>query len=50
MQAPVEQCLLAAQTSVDGFKEAEERCAETLAVPVHWKQGLQKDGDVLSDR
>lgn len=40
MQAPGEQCLLAAQTFVDAFKEAEDSCAETLAVFIHWKLGL----------
>lgn len=42
---PVEPCPVAAQTSADGFKEAAESCAGTLAVSVYLKQGLQMGGD-----
>lgn len=46
---PVEPCLLAAQTSPDGFKETAENCAETLAVFMYLKQTLQIGGDFLND-
>lgn len=46
---PVEPCLLAAQTSPDGFKETAESCAKTLAVSMYLKQKLQIGGDFLSD-
>lgn len=45
----MEQCLLAAQSSVDGFKEVEESCAATLAASMCLKLGLQMGGDLLSD-
>lgn len=40
-----EPCLLAAQTSPDGFKEAAESYAETLTVSMYQKQGMQMGGD-----
>lgn len=48
MQVPAKQWFLSVQTSVDGFKEAKESCAETPVVSMYLKLGLQMGKNLLS--